>query len=61
MMTSRVGQSTLEYLLVLVAILMVLLVAIGSGGIQATVGRVLTDSKTVIDNAVSQAKGRLGL
>lgn len=60
-MTNRVGQSTLEYLLVLVAILMVLLVAIGSGGIQATVGRVLSDSKTVIDNAVIQAKGRLGL
>lgn len=61
MMTNRVGQSTLEYLLVLVAILMVLLVAIGSGGVQTTVGKVLTDSKTVIDNAVSQARGRLGL
>lgn len=61
-MTNQRGQSTLEYLLVLVAILLALFIGVRpTGPIQSAVGTMLSSSQTVIGQAVSNAQRRLGL
>ena len=58
----RGGQGTIEYLLVLVAILLaVLFAASANGPIQAAIGSVSSDASNVITNTVNDVKGRLGL
>lgn len=56
----RAGQSTLEYLLALVAIVLAILYAARSNGpIQTAVGKVLTDTSDVIKGAVDASAQRL--
>lgn len=60
--TSVVAQGTIEYLLVLVAILLAMLFAVRTGGpVQSAVDTLLSDVADVISKAVTDAKGRLGL
>ena len=56
----RQGQSTLEYILVLSAILVGLIVIV-STTIKPAVEGVMTDSQTTITNASAKVQGGLGL
>ena len=54
------GQSTLEYVLVLAAI--VAAVAVASGTlIKPAINKAMTDSKSVIENSTGKLKEKLGL
>lgn len=55
----RRGQSTLEYILVLAAILAA--VIIGAGVMKTEVGTVITDSGATISSASGKLKTQLGL
>ena len=56
------GQGTVEYLLLLVAIILAIFYAVRPGGpIQSAVNSVLTDTQTVVTNTVNQVRGKLGL
>ena len=53
------GQGTMEYLLVMVAVLLAVLFAAQAGGpIQSAVGTVLSDTSSVIDDMVTQVSQR---
>lgn len=56
----RRGQSTLEYILVLAAILVAVIVAAG-GLIKPAVNKAMTDSKDTIESATGKLKAGLGL
>ena len=59
---SAVAQGTVEYLLVLVAIVLaVLFAARANGPIQSAIDGVSSDASSVISTAVNDVKGRLGL
>lgn len=57
---NRRGQSTLEYLLMLGVILLAL-IAFGSGTIRTGIQNVLTNSGQTIDAAAGKVQGGLGL
>lgn len=56
------GQGTVEYLLLMVAVILAIFYAVrATGPIQAGVNSALRDTETIINNAVSQMRGKLGL
>ena len=54
------GQSTLEYILIIAAVLVAVIVA-ANGVIKTKVGTVMGDAGTVIENSTKKLKGSLGL
>ena len=55
------GQTMLEYLLVMVAILFALLYAVRAGGpIQSAAEKVMSDSGSTMSSAVNAARARMG-
>lgn len=56
----RKGQSTLEYILVLAAILVAVIAAAGLV-MKPAVNQAMTDSSNTIQNATGKLKGGLGL
>jgi hypothetical protein len=60
-MIKQAGQSTLEYLLVLVAVMLALFFGVRQNGpIQSAVSGVLSDTGSAISDAVEAAKKRIG-
>ena len=58
-MTRAEGQSTLEYLLVVVGILLAILFAVGAKGpLQGAVGGLLDDTSAAIGRAVNDVSSR---
>ncbi|MBI2495488.1 MAG: class III signal peptide-containing protein [Candidatus Omnitrophica bacterium] len=61
-MTSERGQGTLEYLLVLVAVVLAIFYAVRPGGpVQSAVGGLLSTSGETLQHAVTESRGRIGL